>query len=100
MLDSVADLTCVLLIYVDDIIVTDSSSLENQKLIIALFVEFMLEDIGMLKYFLGMELIPIENNGNYVLSQHRYTCDLLHHTNMHNAKSGSIMMASNVKCFF
>ena len=44
-----------LIVYVDDIILTDDDSLELERLKKALTREFVIKDLGPLRYFLGME---------------------------------------------
>lgn len=86
-----------MLVYVDDIIVTGSSTSDITQLIQTLSKEFKLKDMGKLQFFLGMELTPIGITGSYVLSQHRYISDILRQTNMHEAKSVSTPMPSTMK---
>jgi len=86
-----------MLIYVDDIIITGSSSSEVSHLICTLAKEFRLKEMGPLHFFLGMELTPTSPSGSYVLSQHRYICDLLRRTNMHESKPVPTPMSSTMK---
>jgi hypothetical protein len=64
-----------LLIYVDDIIVTSSSSTAIDALLHDLNVEFALKDLGELHYFLGIQVE--KKDGVLVLSQEKYVVDLL-----------------------
>jgi histone deacetylase 1/2 len=48
-----------MLIYVDDIIVTSSSTDAVSALLKDLRADFALKDLGELKYFLGIEVKPI-----------------------------------------
>lgn len=57
-----------ILVYVDDIIVTGTSSRLINTLIIKLSKKFRLKDMGWLQFFLGMELKPCGKNGSMVLS--------------------------------
>jgi len=52
------DVKLYLLVYVDDIIVTESSPAEVSTLIATLATRFSLKDLGCLNYFLGVEVIP------------------------------------------
>ncbi|KAJ9675776.1 hypothetical protein PVL29_024623 [Vitis rotundifolia] len=69
-----------LLIYVDDIIVTGNDNNIISDLISTLSSEFSLKDLRSLHYFLGLEVKYLPN-GLFV-SQTKYTRDLLEHTKM------------------
>ncbi|RVW89807.1 Retrovirus-related Pol polyprotein from transposon RE1 [Vitis vinifera] len=69
-----------LLIYVDDIIVTGNDNNIISDLISILSSEFSLKDLGSLHYFLGLEVKYLPN-GLFV-SQTKYTRDLLEHIKM------------------
>ncbi|MGG6712920.1 UNVERIFIED_CONTAM: hypothetical protein ITH36_25245, partial [Salmonella enterica subsp. enterica serovar Weltevreden] len=58
----------ILLVYVDDIIVTGNDQKEIQALKQYLFKEFDIKDLGRLKYFLGIEVV-YSNKGIFI-SQH------------------------------
>ena len=74
----------VLLVYVDDIIITGSNSCAVGEVINALTAEFDVKDLGCLHYFLG---IQITNTANaMILSQSRYIQELLLKTDMQAAK--------------
>lgn len=64
------------LIYVDDIIVTGSSSSLIQSLISKLNVKFALKQLGQLDYFLGIE-VRHQPNGSLLLTQSKYIKELL-----------------------
>ncbi|CAL2270482.1 unnamed protein product [Prunus armeniaca] len=65
-----------LLIYVDDIIVTGSSSTFVQSIITDLGEAFDMKDIGKLTYFLGLEISYL-SNGDIFVNQAKYLQDLL-----------------------
>ena len=67
--------TMFILIYVDDIIITSSSSSAIDNLLSSLQTDFAVKDLGSLHYFLGIEVI--RNNAGILLSQKRYILDLL-----------------------
>jgi histone deacetylase 1/2 len=70
--------TLIVLIYVDDILITGSSHMQVASLIAKLNSEFALRDLGRLTYFLGIE---VSYHDNYIhLSQTKYISDLLHKT--------------------
>lgn len=82
-----------LLVYVDDIIITGSNPHEVQTEIDNLTNRFSLKDLGMLHYFLGVEVFP--SSSGLFLNQHKYIIDLLERFNMSSAKSESTPLAAN-----
>ncbi|KAJ9566142.1 hypothetical protein OSB04_002108 [Centaurea solstitialis] len=72
------------LIYVDDIIITGSSSQFVGELIQKLHARFALKDLGELNYFLGVQA-EFTDHGLH-LSQERYLLDLLQRTGMSECK--------------
>ncbi|GAA0184850.1 transmembrane signal receptor [Lithospermum erythrorhizon] len=77
----------ILIVYVDDIIVTcdDMAEIKNIKRWLA--TEFEVKDLGMMKYFLGMEIAP--SRQGISVSQRKYTLDLLKKTGILNCKVNS-----------
>ncbi|GJY94827.1 ribonuclease H-like domain-containing protein [Tanacetum coccineum] len=65
----------VLLVYVDDIIITGNNVDEIEKFKKYLNSKFMIKDLGKLKYFLGIEVIDTDRG--LCLSQRKYCLDLL-----------------------
>ncbi|KAH9753027.1 protein kinase domain-containing protein [Citrus sinensis] len=76
----------ILIVYVDDIILTGSNVIEMENLKKVLAREFEMKDLGPLRYFLGME-IARSSKGIFV-SQRKYTLDLLKETGMLGCKPG------------
>lgn len=76
--------TTFVLVYMDDLLITRSSSSYISKLIIALRVDFSITDLGYLHYFLGVE--ATFNSTGLLLTQQKYITDLLFWTNMHLTK--------------
>ncbi|XP_019098362.1 PREDICTED: uncharacterized protein LOC109131651, partial [Camelina sativa] len=74
----------VVLIYVDDIIISgdDKEGIDTTKAL--LNTSFDIKDLGALKYFLGIEIS--RSPEGLFLSQRKYTLDLLHETGKHGAK--------------
>jgi hypothetical protein len=68
----------VVLIYVDDIVITgdDQNAISNLKIL--LHNRFAIKDLGTLKYFLGLE-VAYSKNGIF-LNQRKYVLDLLQET--------------------
>ncbi|KAF5442297.1 hypothetical protein F2P56_034969 [Juglans regia] len=73
-----------LLIYVDDILVTGSSSTLIADFISSLKQYFPIKDLGFLNYFLGIEVSRTQSS--LCLSQSKYIDDLLIRTHMHDSK--------------
>ncbi|KAI5321879.1 hypothetical protein L3X38_030951 [Prunus dulcis] len=65
----------VLLLYVDDIIITGSASGAITQVISALTIEFDIKDLGLLHYFLGIQITKTATG--LFLSQTKYVVDLL-----------------------
>jgi len=89
------NLVMFILVYVDDIIVASSSTKGTQALLEALKSDFALKDLGDLSYFLGIEVSRTENE--LVLSQAKYTSDVLRRTGMMNCKPGNTPMSTTEK---
>ncbi|KAH9661600.1 retrovirus-related pol polyprotein from transposon RE1 [Citrus sinensis] len=82
------------LVYVDDIIVTGSDSIQIQQVINNLQSTFALKDLGELHYFLGIQVTKSETGLH--LSQTKYIADLLNKVKMHDCTPCSTPMAANV----
>ncbi|RVW79569.1 Retrovirus-related Pol polyprotein from transposon RE1 [Vitis vinifera] len=80
----------VLIVYVDDIIVTGNDEEEISRLKTVLSKEFEIKDLGTLRYFLGME-VARSSKGIFV-SQRKYTLDLLKETGMLGCKPSNTPM--------
>lgn len=85
-----------MLIYVDDIILTGSSTSLVKQISSQLHSVFALKQLGKLDYFLGIE-VHTQPNGNLLLTQSKYIRDLLTKTNMQDAKPISSPMVSGLK---
>ena len=68
----------IILVYVDDIILTGDDNVEIQRLKNQLKEEFEVKDLGPLKYFLSMEVA--RSKEGIFISQRKYTLDLLEET--------------------
>ena len=79
----------------DDIVITDSDQDGIQKLKQHLFSYFQTKDLGKLKYFLGIEVA--QSNSEVVISQRKYTLDILTNTSMLDCKPVDTSMDPNVK---
>lgn len=86
--------TIYILVYVDDILISGSSTTEVQQLITQLNATFSLKELGELNYFLGIEVL--QNSTGFHLSQAKYISDLLKRVNMDQANALSTPMVSNL----
>ncbi|KAJ0471759.1 putative RNA-directed DNA polymerase [Helianthus annuus] len=85
---SANDVFVVLLVYVDDIVVTGNSVVEIEKVKQSLKTKFLIKDLGMLQYFLGIEVITCTDG--ICLSQRKYCTDLLAEYGMLGCKPVSV----------
>ena len=83
-----------LVIYVDNIVVTSSDQVGIQKIKRHLFSHFQTKDLGKLKYFLGIEVA--QPNFGVVISQKKYTLDILEEIGMLDCKPVDTSMDPNV----
>ena len=84
-----------LIVYVDDIVITGSGQDGIQKLKQHLFSHFQTKDLGKLKYFLSIEVA--QSNSGVVISQRKYTLNILTDTGMLDCKPVDAPMDLNVK---
>ena len=75
----------ILIVYVDDIVVTGSDKEGMSKLKECLLSEFKIKDLGRLKYFLGIEVA--HSKEGIFISQQKYIIDLLTETGMLGCKA-------------
>jgi len=85
-----------LLVYVDDIIITGSSSSLITSLISQSHVVFSLKQLGQLHYFLGIEVQHLSDH-TLLLTQTKYIKDLLSKTNMLACNSINTPIMSSCK---
>lgn len=82
-----------MLVYIDDLIITDNNHSHINRFIESLSQCFSLKDLDDLSFYLGIEVFRT-NNGLHLI-QRRYIADLLHRTKMTDAKSVSTPMCPN-----
>lgn len=87
-----SDSFLMLLVYVDDIILTGSSILHITKVKDFIAQNFKMKDLGSLKYFLGLEIS--RNTGGIYIHQRKYALNLLNSTGLQDAKPSNITMAA------
>jgi hypothetical protein len=83
----------VLIIYVDDMVITGDDSEEIERLQQQLASEFEMKDLGNLKYFLGIEVA--RGRDGIFLCQRKYVLDLLAETGMLDCKPISTPIEQN-----
>eukprot|EP00253_Pinus_taeda_P027695 PITA_27695 len=83
-------------LYVDDLIYTSSSDLLVEEFREAMMTEFEMTDLGLLHYFLGIEVTQM-NDGIFI-SQEKYISNHLKKRKMGNCKHMSTPMNTNEKC--
>ena len=74
----------ILIVYVDDIIITGDDIHEITALKQKLKEEFEVKELGKMKYFLGMEVV--RSKQGIIISQRKYTIDLLTEIRMQDYK--------------
>ncbi|KAL4572059.1 hypothetical protein LXL04_018828 [Taraxacum kok-saghyz] len=74
----------ILLVYVDDIILTGDSEVEIESVKSFLKSKFRIKDLGILKFFLGNEIVNCESG--VCLCQRKYFLELLHEYGMIGCK--------------
>jgi hypothetical protein len=65
----------IVLVYIDDLIITGSNETSIAKLKVDLQRQFSIKDLGKLKYFLGIEMAP--SSKGVFLNQQKYILDML-----------------------
>lgn len=85
----------VLIIYVDDMIITGNDEEGMKELKLQLSREFEMKDLGGLKYFLGIEVS--RSKKGIFLSQRKYILDLLSEVGMLECKPAETPMVQNLK---
>lgn len=74
----------IVLVYVDDILVTSSDEAYISEFIKKLGTQFVMKDLGSLSYFLGIEVLHLDSG--ILLSQTKYASDLLNKAGMADCK--------------
>ena len=85
-------ITC-LIFYVDDMIITGDDEEEIGELRKNLFKEFEMKDLGLLKYFLGIEVL--RSDRGIFINQRKYILDLLAEVGMIDCKPADTPMIQN-----
>ncbi|GKB38125.1 putative RNA-directed DNA polymerase [Tanacetum coccineum] len=85
----------VVLIYVDDVIITGNNLTKIQETKKQLNDEFSIKDLGLLKYFLGIEVAKTKDG--LVLSQRKYTLDILENSGKMGCKLSAFPIEQGLK---
>lgn len=86
------DSVMIMLIYVDDIVLTGSNTAMLDEFVTQLGAQFAIQDLGDLHYFLGIQVQRFKDG--IFLSQSKYMTDLLNNTNMADCKPVSTPMST------
>ncbi|XP_038889357.1 uncharacterized mitochondrial protein AtMg00810-like [Benincasa hispida] len=92
---SISGKIAVLIIYVDDIVLPVDNDDEIMRLKTKMVEEFEIKDLGKLRYFLRMEVV--RSKEGILVSQRKYTLDLLRETGMTGCKSVDTPVEYNAK---
>jgi hypothetical protein len=87
----------ILVLYVDDLILTGSDSKLLNHVKTSLKKKFEMTDLGFLHYFLGLQVL--QTNEGIFLSQSKYACDLLRRFHMDDCKPSPSPFQSGVKIY-
>jgi Reverse transcriptase (RNA-dependent DNA polymerase) len=85
----------ILIIYVDDMIITGNDTKEIESLEERLSKEFEMKSLGGLKYFLGIEVMR-SKQGIYI-SQRKYMLDLLAEVEILGCKPADTLIIQNLR---
>ena len=83
-----------LIVYMNDVVITDSDQEGIRKLKQHLFSHFQTKDLGKLKSFMGIEIA--QSNSGVVMSQRKYVLDILKETSMLDCKPINTLIDPNV----
>ncbi|GJR79245.1 cysteine-rich receptor-like protein kinase 8 [Tanacetum coccineum] len=89
------DISLVLLIYVDDILITGNSLTFINNIKQQLHNTFSIKDLGPLHYYLGIEFIRSEKG--LVMTQRKYAFDLIEHAGLTHTKHAKTPLDPNIK---
>ncbi|GKE05378.1 ribonuclease H-like domain-containing protein [Tanacetum coccineum] len=87
------DVFVALLVYVDDFIITGNSLDEIENFKLFLKSNFMIKDLGIIKYFLGIEVL--DNSNGICMTQRKYCLELIHEFGLLAAKPVTTPLPEN-----
>lgn len=82
-----------LLAYVDDMAIIGSFADKVNKVLKEVSTKFVIRDLGLLHYFLGVDIR--RKNNILLLDQQQYLVDLLYNTNFDNLRPSATSMDAN-----
>uniref|UniRef100_A0A3Q7GZU5 Reverse transcriptase Ty1/copia-type domain-containing protein n=1 Tax=Solanum lycopersicum TaxID=4081 RepID=A0A3Q7GZU5_SOLLC len=85
----------IVLIYVDDLLITGDNELLIREAKEALHQKFKLKDLGELKYFLGIEVL--RSKTGVILNQRKYILELISDTGLSGAKPVNTPLETNLR---
>eukprot|EP00253_Pinus_taeda_P003048 PITA_03048 len=85
----------VIILYVDDLILTGSAPNLTNHVKSKLKKQFEMTNLGHLHYFLGLQVL--QSKEGISLSQSKYACDILHHFHMEDCKPTPSLFQSGAK---
>nr|XP_019068974.1 uncharacterized protein LOC109120063 [Solanum lycopersicum] len=85
----------VILVYVDDLLITGNSSRMVQEAKDTLHKNFKMKDLGSLRYFLGIEIL--KSKEGLLLNQRKYALQLISEAGLSGAKTVSTLLEFNQK---
>ena len=94
-LQHVGDLLKVIVLYVDDILITWSCTNDIGAIKSSLHSEFSMTDLGLLKQFIGLEIE--KSDARIKVSQQKYVVDLLLNFKMDECKESKFPFLSGIK---
>ncbi|GJX21908.1 ribonuclease H-like domain-containing protein [Tanacetum coccineum] len=87
------DVFVALLVYVDNFIITGNNLDEVENLKSFLKSKFMIKDLGVMKYFLGIEVL--DNSNGICMTQRKYCLELIHEFGLLAAKPVTTPLPEN-----
>ena len=94
---NIDDIICILAIYVDDIIIASHSESQLNHIKSSLCNQFQMKDLGLLKYFLGVNIVQGHGGSEISLNQSAYTEGLLDRFQMSECNAVQTPMDSSLK---
>jgi len=85
----------IVLIYVDDLLITGDSEVLIKETKQVLHQQFKLKDLGQLKYYLGIEIL--RSKAGIILNQMKYILELISDTRLSGAKFVTTPLESNLR---
>lgn len=85
----------IILVFVDDLLITSNNSSSINQLKKDLHQEFTFKDLGLIRYFLGIEVA--RSSSGTLLHQRKYILDILHDCGMNKCKDSPFPLPQGLK---